>query len=118
MNPHALHVLAFPDVLRLAAERASSALGAARVRALSPSMDRAWIDTEHARVGATRVLIRGDDPWRPEPIPELEQALARLRIAGSRWSAEELLGAAQLLRSSRLTRQGLTSDERRGDVAA
>ena len=118
MNPHALHVLAFPDVLRLAAERASSALGAARVRALEPSMDRAWIDAELARVDATRVLLRGDDPWRPEPIPELTQALARLRIAGSRWSAEELLGAAQLLRSSRLTRQELTSDERRGDVAA
>ncbi|HEX5438602.1 MAG TPA: endonuclease MutS2 [Gemmatimonadaceae bacterium] len=116
MNEHALAVLAFPDVLDLVAQRASSELGAARVRTLSPSTGRAWIRAEHGRVAAMRTLVAGDDGWRPEPIPDIGQPLSRLRVAGSRWSAAELLGGAQLLRSSRLTRQALT-DERR-DAAA
>ena len=40
MNPHALSVLDFPALLALVAERAGSALGAERVRALQPSADR------------------------------------------------------------------------------
>ncbi|HEX6965893.1 MAG TPA: endonuclease MutS2 [Gemmatimonadaceae bacterium] len=118
MNPHALQVLAFPEVLHLAADRASSALGAARVRALEPSTDRTWVESELARVAAMRALMGRDDGWHQEPIPDLTQALARLRMIGSRWSPEELLGGAQLLRSSRLTRSAILGDGRSGDVAA
>ncbi|MDE3127080.1 MAG: Smr/MutS family protein, partial [Gemmatimonadota bacterium] len=109
-------VLEFPRVLDLVAERAASAPGAARVRELRPSTDRAWLDAEHARVAAIRALRAEQPPWHPEPIPELTAALNRLRVAGSRWTGEELRGGAQLLRSSRLTREALT-DPKRAAVA-
>jgi DNA mismatch repair protein MutS2 len=116
VNAHALAVLEFPRVLDLVAERASSAPGAARVRGLVPRTDGAWLDAEHARVAAVRALRTAEPPWHPEPIPELTAALARLRVLGSRWTAEELKAGGQLLRSSRLTREGLT-DPKRAAVA-
>ena len=51
----------------------------------------------------------------PEPVPELDEPLARLRVAGIMWSAPELLGGAVLLRSARRTREALR-DERRPAV--
>lgn len=108
MNTHALAVLEFPRVLDLVAGRAASALGAARVRALVPRTDRAWLDAEHARVAAVRALRGGESAWHPEPVPDVTAALARLRVAGSRWTAEEIRAGGQLLRSSRRTREALT----------
>ncbi len=116
MNAHALAVLEFSRVLDLVADRAGSALGAARVRALAPGTDRAWLDAEHARVAAMRALREGDHPWHPEPVPDVTAALGRLRVAGSRWTADELQQGARLLRSSRLTREALR-DEKRPAVA-
>lgn len=116
MNEHALTVLEFRRVLSLVAERASSALGAERVRALVPSTDRVWLEREHARVAAMRALVAGEGGWRAEPIPDLTRALDRLRIAGAPWAADELLAAGVLLHSSRRTRATLT-DERRRSVA-
>ncbi|HXY31756.1 MAG TPA: endonuclease MutS2 [Gemmatimonadaceae bacterium] len=107
MNAHALTVLEFAPVLDLVAQRASSELGAARVRALTPERDRGRIDAEHGRVVAMRALAESDRGWRTEPIPSVEAPLARLRAAGGRWSGEELLRGAELLRSSRLTRDAL-----------
>jgi len=108
VNAHALAVLEFPRVLALVADRATSSLGAARVRGLAPRIDRAWLDAEHARVAAVRALRAGEAPWHPEPIPDATAALKRLRVAGSRWTAEELRAGGQLLRSSRRTREALT----------
>lgn len=108
MNAHALAVLEFPRVLDLVAGRAASALGAARVRALAPRTDRVWLDAEHARVAAVRALRGGEPAWHPEPVPDVTAALARLRVAGSRWTAEEIRAGGQLLRSSRRTREALT----------
>ena len=115
MNGHALGVLEFARVLDLVAGRATSTLGAARVRALHPSADRAWLESEHRRVGAMRTLASGDQAWAPEPIPDLTEALARLRVAGTSWNGHELLGGATLLRSSRRVREQL-ADERRPAV--
>lgn len=117
MNPHALQVLDFPALLALVAERAGSALGAERVRALRPSADRSAIEAELARVAAVRSLITGPDGFGPEPVPDLSAALARLRAAGSVWSAEELLAGALLLRSSRRTR-AMLADPRVPPAAA
>src|SRR5262249_30170256 len=116
MNAHALRVLEFPRVLGLVAERATSSLGGARVRSLSPQVNREWIEGEHARVTATRTMIEGERPWHPEPLPDLAAALARLRVEGTMWSGMELLGGATLLRSSRRSRESL-SEERRPAVA-
>ncbi|HVZ77722.1 MAG TPA: hypothetical protein VG818_07050, partial [Gemmatimonadaceae bacterium] len=116
MNSHALAVLEFPRVLALVAERATSSLGAERVRALRPRTDRAWLDTEHERVAAVRSLRATEPAWHPELRPDLSQPLVRLRVVGSTWTAAELLDGAQLLRASRLTREALT-DARRAAVA-
>ena len=33
-----------------------------------------------------RAALHGDEPWRPEPIPDLTEPLARLRVVGSLWN--------------------------------
>jgi DNA mismatch repair protein MutS2 len=116
MNSHALGVLEFARVLTLVADRASSGLGAARVRALAPSSDRAALEAEHARVAAMRALLSAEDGWAAEAIPDLTEALARLRIGGTSWSGPELLAGALLLRSSRRTLDALR-DPRRPTIA-
>src|SRR6476469_6592515 len=112
MNAHALGILEYPRLLDLVAERAASAPGAARVRALQPSSDLAWLEAEHRRVAAVRGLLGGDLPWHPEPVPELAGALQRLRVVGIVWSGAELVAAAVLLRSARRTRDALRDDRR------
>ena len=107
MNRHALAVLEFPDVLDLVASRASSELGAARVRALEPERDAARVTAEHARISAMRAAIAGDDGWEPQPTPDATAPLAKLRVAGSVLAPAELRALGILLRSSRLTRDAL-----------
>jgi DNA mismatch repair protein MutS2 len=115
MNAHALGILEFQRLMAHVAGRANSAPGAAAVRALAPRTDRSWIEAEHARVGAMRALVSSDLGWPSEPIPELGEALKRLRIEGLTWTAVELLHGATLLRSSRRTRDALR-DPRRPQV--
>lgn len=112
MNAHALGILEFPRLMAHVAGRASSAPGAAAVRALRPRSDRGWIEAEHARVNAVRVLVQSEVGWPTEPIPELGDALKRLRIEGLTWSALELLAGATLLRSSRRMREALRDPRR------
>jgi len=116
MNVHALGILELARVLTHVSQRAHSAAGAAAVRALQPQRDRAWLEAEHRRVGAMRTLITGDGAYTPEPIPDLSGPLARLRIAGASWSAEELRHGGVFLRSSRRTRDALR-DPRRPAIA-
>ena len=118
MNAHALGVLEFPRLLDFVAARATTALGAERVRRLTPTTDRDHLDREHARVTAVRAAIAGETPWHPEPVPDLRTALARLRIEGLAWNGPDLLAAAQLLRSSRRTRDALMDDRRPPIVVA
>jgi DNA mismatch repair protein MutS2 len=112
MNTHALAVLEFPRVLDLVAARATTELGGERIRGLGPTTDREALDREHARVAAVRSSLEGDEPWHPEPIPDLRGPLGRLRVDGSTFTGVELLAAAQLLRSSRRTRQTLRDPRR------
>jgi DNA mismatch repair protein MutS2 len=116
VNRHALAVLEFPRVLDEVAARAASELGAARVRSLEPVTDRSWIEREHARIAAVRSLRAGEPPVYPEPVPDIRAALERLRVVGATWSATDLLGAKQMLRSARRTREAL-SDEKRPAAA-
>ncbi|WP_396214012.1 endonuclease MutS2 [Gemmatimonas sp.] len=112
MNAHALGILEFPRLLAHVAGRASSAPGAAAVRALAPRTDREWIEAEHARVNAVRAFVTSDLGWPSEPIPELAEPLKRLRIEGLTWTAVELLQGATLLRSSRRMRDALRDPRR------
>ena len=52
MNAHALGILEYPRLLDVVAGFASSALGAARVRGLTPRADLSSLETEHRRVAA------------------------------------------------------------------
>lgn len=113
---HALGVLEFARVLDVVAGFASSEAGAARVRRLAPSADRAAIAGEHARVEAMRMLVTGAGGWAGERIPDLTDALARLRIPGAAWSGIELRSAVTLLASSRCTKDALTEASRESDV--
>jgi DNA mismatch repair protein MutS2 len=116
MNSHALGVLEFPRVLDLVAARATSGPGATRVRELAPRAEREWVEREHARIAAVRALVADEGGWAPEPVPDLAEPLARLRIEGVAWTGAELLAGATLLRSSRRTRDALR-EERRPAVA-
>ena len=116
MNSHALSVLEFPRVLDVVADRASSSLGAVAVRALRPSTDRDWLAAELARVQAMRAVLAGEGGWTPEPIPDVRQALARLRLEGATLDGAQLTGIATLLRSSRRTQSALR-DARRPAMA-
>jgi len=118
VNAHALGILEFPRLLELVAERAASAPGAARVRALTPSSDLAWLEGEHRRIGAVRSLLGSEPVWRPEPVPELSGPIQRLRVMGSVWNGQELVAGAILLRSARRTRDALRDDRRPAVIRA
>ena len=112
MNHHALSVLEFPRVLDVVADRASSTLGAIAVRALRPRTDREWLAAELARVQAMRSLLGSEGGWNPEPIPDVKQALARLRLAGATLEGTQLTAIATLLRSSRRMQSALRDPRR------
>jgi DNA mismatch repair protein MutS2 len=118
MNAHALSILELPRVLDVVAGFATSDPGAARVRGLAPSTDRDWLDREHTRVAAMRSAIHGDEPWHPDPTPDIAGPLTRLRVAGSMWTGPELVAGATLLRSSRQTQQALRDPRRPAIVRA
>ncbi|MFL5630147.1 MAG: endonuclease MutS2 [Gemmatimonadaceae bacterium] len=118
MNSHALNVIEFPRTLAWIAERATSALGAERVRELRPHTDRNEIERELSRVAAVRSLISAEDPWHLHGVPDARAALTRLRVEGASLAAMDLLIIGALLRSSRITREALRSDRVSPMVAA
>ena len=118
MNSHALNVIEFPRTLALISERATSPLGAERVRELRPATDRDVIEREHARVAAVRSLVAAEEPWHLDGVPDGRSALMRLRVEGASLAAPDLLVLGALLRSSRITRDSLRGDRASPIVAA
>jgi DNA mismatch repair protein MutS2 len=118
MNSHALNVIEFPRTLDLIFERATSPLGAERVRELRPITDREAIEREHARVAAVRSLLSAEEPWHLHGVPDAREALTRLRVEHASLGAAELLVLAKLLRSSRITRDSLRGERATPIVAA
>jgi DNA mismatch repair protein MutS2 len=110
MNSHALNVIEFPRTLALVSERATSPLGGERVRELRPLTERDAIEREHSRVAAVRSLLSAEEPWRLHGVPDARTALTRLRVEQASLGSGELLVLAQLLVSSRVTRDSLRSD--------
>ena len=117
---HALEVLEFARLLDHVAGHASSTPGAERIRALRPlrvggtHVDRdealGALRSEHGRVAAMRALVAGEGSWRPEAVPDLTDALVRLRVAGTSWTGKELRSAGVLLQSSRRTQLALRDE--------
>ena len=118
MNAHALHVIEFPRTLALIAERATSPLGADRVKELTPITDRETIKREHARLAAVRSLLSAEEPWHLLAVPDARAALTRLRVEGASLTAPDLLVVGALLRSSRVTRESLRAERASPMVAA
>ena len=116
MNTHALTVLQFAGVLDVVAGHASSSLGAAAVRALTPAGDAGATERELGRVAAMKAMVVSEPGWAQPPIPEVAAALSRLRVEGTRLEGAELRDVAGLLRSSRLAGEGLR-DPRQPAVA-
>lgn len=110
MNSHALNVIEFPRTLALISERATSPLGAERVRELRPVPDREMIEREHARVAAVRSLLSAEEPWHLHAVPDARSALTRLRVEGASLAAGDIQVLGNLLRSSRVTRDSLRGD--------
>jgi DNA mismatch repair protein MutS2 len=107
MNPHALNVLEYREALDLVARFASSALGADAVRSLAPSDDPAWIEPELARVEEMRGFLRGDNGWQVPAIPDVREALRKLRVEGSVLDGPQLRDIGTLLVGSRTTRRAV-----------
>jgi DNA mismatch repair protein MutS2 len=103
-------VLEFGSALDLVAGRATSELGAARIREMQPAAERQLIESEHARVALVRALVEGDIAWSPPAIPDARSAIARLRVEGASLSASDILAIGWLLRSSRLARASLVGE--------
>lgn len=119
---HALEVLEFARLLDHVAGHAASTPGAERIRALRPLAvggtreDReAALDAlraEQVRLVAMRAFVTGEEGWRPEAVPELGDALVRLRVVGTSWTGRELRLAIVLLVSSRRTQAALRDEAR------
>jgi DNA mismatch repair protein MutS2 len=105
MNPHALHVLEYREALDLVARHASSALGAEAVRALEPSADPGWIEPELAAVDEMRAFVTRDQGWGMPAVPDVREALKRLRLEGSVLEGSMLRDLGVLLASSRTARR-------------
>jgi DNA mismatch repair protein MutS2 len=103
----ALQALEFDAVLGDVAARAAGSLGAASVRARRPVSDLPRIREELARVGELATLARAGKGMVAEPVPELDQVLARLRVAGSVLDGRELVALRRTLAASRLVQAEL-----------
>ncbi|HET8769922.1 MAG TPA: hypothetical protein VFM71_02960, partial [Gemmatimonadaceae bacterium] len=71
----------------------------------------ATLRAEHVRVAAMRALVDGEEGWRPENVPDLEDAFPRLRVTGASWNGRELRLAIVLLQSSRRTQAALRDEK-------
>lgn len=108
---HALRVLEFPRVLELVAHRATSELGARRIRRLRPGTDHAAVRRELDAVEEMAAYLREAEHWAPPAVPDLRPVLERLGVEGTVLDGDGLLGIAELLASSRSARRDLPEDE-------
>jgi hypothetical protein len=107
LNRHALDVLQYREALEIVARGASSELGGAAVRALTPAVEREAVVAALRPVAEMMSMISGDEGWGLPAIPDLREPLRRLRVEGSVWEAPALHSAGILIVSSRTVRRDL-----------
>lgn len=105
----AAQALEFGAVLDLVAGYASGPLGAARVRARMPSVDRALVTEELETVGELLVLFERGRTMDVPPVPEIGDILARLRVEGSVLGGLELVALRQTIAAGRAVTRDLLS---------
>ncbi len=117
MNEHSLRVLEFDKVIDIVAGYAASVPGRKSVRSMMPVADR---ETAAGCLRETRefmnILRRGESPPL-DGIVDVEQAVAKLEVAGSMLSSAELLDIATTLSAGRRVRIFFQRFERNGDPA-
>lgn len=95
-SPSVLDQLQFERALELVARHAVNPMAAARVRSRRPAADLEALKESLAAVEEIRRILARDDPFRPEPVPELGRVIERLGVEGS---VLEGLDLAELLRA-------------------
>jgi DNA mismatch repair protein MutS2 len=111
MNRHALQVLQFAEALASVAALATSAAGRAGVLALRPATRAAEVEEELRTVAEAAELLRRQPEWGMPALPEIGDALQRLRVEGSMWEGGELRAAATLMASGAAARGFLDAQE-------
>ncbi|HSR92618.1 MAG TPA: hypothetical protein VLK88_15045, partial [Gemmatimonadales bacterium] len=94
--------LELPAVLERVAAYAAGPLGHEAILARRPSDDVAWISGELQTVAELARLVRDNRGVAAEPVPEVDSALSRLRVAGSVLEGSQLLAIRRTLVASRL----------------
>ncbi len=98
----ALEALEFEAALERVAAHAAGLSGAAEILARRPTDDAGWIAAELALVAEALQLEQRDIGLAPEPVPEVREPLARLRVHGSVLEAPDLFALYRLLMAGRL----------------
>ena len=102
---HALRLIEYPRALELIAERATSTLGADRLRALRPWTEHAAAEEALSTTSDMVSFVLRTPEWAPPPLPDVRGALRRLAVDGSVLEAPALRDCGILLASARRARQ-------------
>ena len=108
---HALEVIEYRRVLEMVARRATSELGAERIRGLRPYSEPGTVRRCLDAAEEMLAFVREAEAWGPPRIPDLRPVLDRLEVEGSVLDEEGLVGIARLLASSRSARRDLPTGE-------
>src|SRR5713101_7429111 len=83
-------LLEFETLRDLLAGYASSPLGQRRIAELVPSLDRAWIETQHQLTAEIREYRRVGGGFEFSGLPEVAKLLERSRIEGAAFETTEI----------------------------
>jgi DNA mismatch repair protein MutS2 len=97
MNPHALTVLEFHEVLERVSASALSPLGRERIRTLRPGGHPSGVQEELSRVEEMAAFLGEHRDWVPPEIPDARDALSRLSLEGAVLEPAELYALGSLL---------------------
>ncbi len=90
-----LEQLEFAAALDIVAQCAVSSSGARRVRMRLPSASREWVERELYLVDGLLTALQEGDRFRPVVLPDVEDIIERLGVAGSALDGSELVALAR-----------------------
>src|SRR6266550_1810018 len=90
MTHTSARLLEFEPLRELLAGYSSSPPGRRRIGDLSPSLDRAWIETQHQLTAEIREFRRVGGRFEFSGLPEVAKLLEKSRIAGAAFETAEI----------------------------
>ncbi len=90
-------LLEFEALRELVAGYASSPLGKGRIAGLGASVDRVWINNQHALTTEIREFRRVGGRFEFDGLPEVEKLVEKSRIAGAALETTEIRDVVQLV---------------------